>query len=373
MRTVRKIGFLIEEISETTPAQQLLDRFLIGHPRDGALRLNLKHEVSAYLPVTNNASELDERIEDHNLLVAPTAEAAMEHAHAAVLVSRKPGATANDRFLEIALGSLPEGAPCFVHGALATTLEKATRAMRLAASRKILLLAGTPLGVTWRLPEVDLPPETPLSEALIVVQGTAPGAEFHALEALLPVIERRQGGESGIRSVRFLEGKKVWDSGRRGAWSWPLLAAALSRSHTPQGDPVLDGRTQDLAGLGLVPTLAKSPRAWLLEHLDGLRTTLLVLDGVVADFNFAVRAGDGAITSAQVFRAPPPGEQHYSRLTSVIDDFFQTARPPWPIERNVLIAGALETFWKPAARSGQTFLTPELALKYRASPTSGGK
>src|SRR5207245_9531137 len=120
----------------------------------------------------------------------------------------------------------------------------------LAASRKIALLAGTPISVTWRLPPIDLTPGTPLTEALIVVQvsalaaqATPPfppaslrGAALHGLEGLLPVIERRRGGESGVRNIRFLEGKDLWRAGDKGLWSWPLLASALSRSHTPQGN-----------------------------------------------------------------------------------------------------------------------------------------
>jgi hypothetical protein len=191
------------------------------------------------------------------------------------------------------------------------------------------------------------------------------GAELHALEGLLPVIERRHGGASGVRSIRFLEGKELWKVGDRGIWSWPLLAAALSRSHSPQGDPVLDGRTQDLAGLGLVPKLARNPRGWLLEHRDGLRSAILVLDGVVADFNFAVKSRDGSIVSAQLFRAPAPAEQHFSRLAAVLEAFFRTGKAPWLIERNLLIAGLLEAFGRPSSRSGKIVPTPGLEIAYQ--------
>ena len=152
----------------------------------------------------------------------------------------------------------------------------------------------------------------------------------------------------------------VFSSSRgRGAMS---AASALSRSHSPQGDPVVDGRTQDLVGLGLVPKLARHPRGWRLEHRDGLHSTILVLDGVVADFNFAVRARDGSIVSAQLYRAPAPAEQHFSRLTAVLEDFFRTGKAPWPVERNLLIAGLLEAFSRPASRSGKVVPTPWLEI-----------
>ena len=377
---MRKLTFLLEEFSTPSPSQQLLDRFLMGYPRNGGFHKPAVGGISVYLPPTSE-SDFGMRREDFNLKVAPTVEQAVDGADAVVIVPRRPGAMANDRFSQIALARLPDGAACFIHGALSSNLDRGRALAKLAASRRIALLAGTPLSVTWRLPEVELPRDTALSEALVVVQinpppnqtpnsaqagsqGTLAGAELNALEGLLPVIERRRGGESGVRSVRLLEADEVWRAGRRKLWSWPLLAAALSRSHSPQGDPVLDGRTQDIVGLGLVPKLARRPQAWLLEHRDGLRTSILVLDGVVGDFNFAVRAADGRIFSAQLFRAPPPVEQHFSLLAAAVEDFFESRKTPWPLERNLLIAGLLETFRSPATRGGEAVAAPGLNIAY---------
>ena len=379
MRTLRKIAFLLEEFSKPSPAQQLVDRFLAGYVIHGEFRRSPFERASAYVMLSNNPPDLEQRTRDFKLSVASRAEQAVEDADAVIIASRKPGALANERFVQIALERTPEGAACFVHGALANSLERGHEFARLARSRQIALLAGTPLCVTWRLPEVNLPLATPLSEALIVVQAnpspgqTSPpsppsslrGAELQALEGMLPVIERRRGGESGVRSIRFIEGKELWKAGDKGNWSWPLLAAALSRSHSPQGDPVLDGRTQDLAGLGLVPKLARNPRGWLLEHRDGLRSAILVLDGVVADFNFAVKAQDGSVVSAQLFRAPAPAEQHFSRLAAVMEDFFRTGEAPWPIERSLLITGLLEKFGQPSSRTGRVVAAPGLEIAYQ--------
>lgn len=376
---MRKVTFLLEEFATPSPSQQLLDRFLMGYPRNGALHKPAIDEISAYLPPTNEG-DFGMRHDDFNLTIAPTVEQAVENADGVVIVPRRPGATANDRLAVIAVARAPEDAACFIQGVLGSNLQHGRALAKMAAARRIRLLAGTPLSVTWRLPQMELPQDTALSEALIVVQinpppspsqtgpqGTLAGAELNALEGLLPVIERRRGGETGIRNVRLLEGDEVWRAGDRKLWSWPLLAAALSRSHSPQGDPVMDGRTQDIAGLGLVPKLARHPQAWLLEHHDGLRTSILVLDGVVGDFNFAVRAADGRVFSAQLFRAPPPLEQHFSLLAEVVENFFQTRKLPWPLERNLLIAGLLEAFRNPATRAGKTIATPQLNIAYRFS------
>jgi hypothetical protein len=368
MRPLRRIAFLLEEFSTPSPAQQLLDRFLVGYPRDGQWHKFDDVTISAYLAVTSE-SDFGSRVEEHDLVIASTVERAIENADAVVIVPRRPGALANEDFVKLALELAPEGGACFVHGTLANSDISARAFAAQAAKRTINLLAGTAMGVTWRLPPIEVPADTPLTEALIVVQvstlfttssqpasaATLAGAELNALEGLLPRIEKRRGGESGVRAVRWMEGRELWRAGDKGQWSWPLLAAALSRSHTPQGDPVTDGRTQDLVGLGLVPKLARNPRGWLIEHRDGMRSAILVLDGVIADTTFALRAKDGPVFSAQLFRAPPPIEQHFSLLAAALEDLFRTGQSPWPLQRGILVAGLLETFRNSAAKSGRPF------------------
>src|ERR1051325_4447661 len=156
MRPLRKIAFLLDEFAAPSPAQQLLDRFLIGYPGDGTFHKLEGVRISAYLAVSFEAN-FAQRPEEHHLIVASTAEEAVTGADAVVIVSRRPGALANEAFLNITLRHAPEGAACFVPGALANGLAGARRFVATAAARRISLLAGTPLGVTWRLPPVDLP------------------------------------------------------------------------------------------------------------------------------------------------------------------------------------------------------------------------
>jgi hypothetical protein len=91
-----------------------------------------------------------------------------------------------------------------------------------------------------------------------------------------------------------------------------------------------------------VKKLARNPRGWILEHRDGLRSAILVLDGVVADINFAVRARDGALISAQLYCPPAPNRCEFDPFVGMLEDFFRTARRPWPLERTVVIAKFME-------------------------------
>ena len=200
-------------------------------------------------------------------------------------------------------------------------------------------IAGTAVRGAWLLPEIAIAKDTSLSKGLVVVQGEYPQAELEGLDALLPLVWR-EGAK--IRHVARLEGKDFWDVLKRDFW--PLVRSAISRSDSPQGDAVRDGRTQNVVGLGLLPTLVKSPRGWLIEHADGFQYVIAVMDGAVADYNVAVQTRAGGMVSAQVYRPPAPMEHHYSRLAAMLEGYFRTGVAPWPVEQNVLTAELMGRF-----------------------------
>ena len=133
--------------------------------------------------------------------------------------------------------------------------------------------------------------------------------DFDALEALQCMLERRKGGETGVKAVQLLEGDDVWAAGNAGRWSKDLLSSALSRSDTPMGLTVLDGRTQDLVASGVLPQLVKDPAAYCIEYTDGTRATLLLLNGAIMDYNISARVAGHGIVSTQFF-LPPASQRH---------------------------------------------------------------
>ena len=366
MAATRKIAALVEEFTVGSPAQQLVDRLLIGYPRAGRFQPAKAAQVTLHAPPdVAGKDEIDRRVKDHGLRRASSAESAIADADGIVVVPRGAGDVPAAALVDVAVRGARAGVHVFVHGALAKDVAVARRVADVAATRKVVLLAGSYLPATWRLPAVDLEPGTPISEALIVVVGEPGEAELLGLDGLLPVIERRRGGEAGVRSVRALAGDAIWQDG---TWSRELLAAAISRTNSPQGDPVKDGRTQDLVGLGLVEKLAREPVAYAIAHRDGLRSTVLVLNGVVADINFAVRTKTGQTVSAQLFR--PPMSHQWSALAEVIEPFLLGGPAPWPAKRGVLVAGLLDALRGARRQSGKTFDTPALGLRYAAAEAS---
>jgi hypothetical protein len=228
------------------------------------------------------------------------------------------------------------------------------------------MLAGSSVPVTWRLPDMDLPLGCEIEDALMVGEGGSDAMDFHALEGLQCMVERRKGGETGVRAVQLVEGDAVWKAGEDGRWSKELLTAALSRSDTPQGLTVKDGRTQDLVRNGELPKLVKNPWAYFIEYADGLKATLLMLDGAVTDFNFAARVKGMGVQSAQFLLTPEPNVTYSACLVSKVEEMFGSGRAPYPVERTLLVSGMLESCLTSRVQGHKRLETPHLSVKYQA-------
>lgn len=227
-------------------------------------------------------------------------------------------------------------------------------------------LAGSSLPVTWRLPDVDVPLGAEVEDALMVGVGGSDPMDYHALEALQCMIERRKGGESGVVAVQMLEGDEVWAAGDAGRWSWRLLEAALSRSDSPRGLTEVDGRTQDLIGTGELKRLVEKPAAYFVEYADGLKTTLLMLNGAVKDFCVAVKVrGEETPISTQFLLTPLENVTYSACLVSKIEEMLVTGRAPYPVERTMLVSGILEACLTSRVQGYARLETPELQVGYQ--------
>ena len=59
-------------------------------------------------------------------------------------------------------------------------------------------MAGSSLPVTWRTPSIDTPLNAEVEEAVCVCYGGVDSYDFHGLETLQCMVERRRGGEVGV-------------------------------------------------------------------------------------------------------------------------------------------------------------------------------
>jgi hypothetical protein len=256
------------------------------------------------------------------------------------------------------------GVPYFNHKQLSFSFDEAQSMVKTANRLRFPLVAGSSLPATWRLPDVDIPLGAEVEEAVMVGVG-GDGMEFDALDALQCMLERRKGGETGVKAVQLLEGDDVWAAGNAGRWSKDLLSSALSRSDTPMGLTVLDGRTQDLVASGVLPQLVKDPAAYCIEYSDGTRATLLMLNGAIMDYNISARVAGHGMVSTQFFLPPPPNVTYSACLAARIEQLFESRSTAYPVERALLTSGVLEACSHSRHRLNQRLETPQLAVSYQ--------
>ena len=153
--------------------------------------------------------------------------------------------------------------------------------------------------------------------------------------------------------------------------SLELLESALSRSDTPCGKTDEDGRTQDLLGNGELPKLVKEPAAYFIEHNDGLKTTLLMLNGAIRDYCFACKLeGEANPISTQFFLTPTPNVTYSACLVAKIWEMIETGVAPFPAERTLIVSGALESCLTSKVEDHQLLATPHLKVEYQAPAES---
>ncbi|MCS6859690.1 MAG: hypothetical protein NZT92_05150 [Abditibacteriales bacterium] len=240
--------------------------------------------------------------------------------------------------------------PVFNDKHLSYSWENAKWMYETARQMHIPFMAGSSLPVTWRKPPLELPLDCALEDALAVGYGDVEAYGFHALETLQCMIERRRGGESGVKAVQCLMGDEVWQAGDAGRWSWKLLQAALATDPKSQA--------------GDVRANVKEPVAFMMEHGDGLQSCVLMLNGQTSEFLFACKL-KGQILATDFWLQDGRPFAHFARLNDAIQKMFLTGKPTYPVERTLLTTGVLAFLMESKFQGGKRLETPELAVKYR--------
>jgi hypothetical protein len=365
-------------------AQHMGDRFLIGYPLHGKWHKGDMKVVSLYVDQKPEGDQSQERAKEFGFSVYPTISEALRcgtdklAVDAVLIIGEHGNYPKNDLgqvlypryefFKECVDVFQKDGraVPVYNDKHLSYSFEKAKWMVDQSKKMGFPMLAGSSLPVTWRLPDIELPLGCEIEEALMVGVGGSDPMDYHALEAMQCMVERRKGGETGVKSVQLVDGDAVWEDKR---WSRQLLVSALSRSDTPLGLTLKDARTQDLYGSGELRKLVERPSAYFIERNDGLRTTLLMLNGAIRDYNFAARIKGKGVASMQFFLSPTPNVTYSACLVSKIEELFTTGRAPYPVERTLIVSGALESCLQSRKQGGQLLSTPHLAVQYSGTRT----
>ena len=219
-----------------------------------------------------------------------------------------------------------------------------------AQELEVPFMAGSSLPLAWRSPWIEYDLEAPVEEALSMARGGLDSYGFHALETFQCMVERRKGGETGIVAVTCLEGEAVWRAMEKAVWSGELTDAVCAAVEQKEE--------------GEMEALCENPAVYLMEYADGLRTATLMLNGYMKGWGYAGRV-DGRVEGMEV-TLPDDPHAHFSYLSLNIQEMFLTGRPQYPVERTLLVSGALEALMDSRHRGHVRVETPHLNVSYRS-------
>ncbi|HJP32887.1 MAG TPA: hypothetical protein QGF95_20250 [Candidatus Latescibacteria bacterium] len=369
-------------------ANHMAERFLSGYPRDGRWHHPAFDVAGAFVEQSGDDDVSCQRARECGFTIYPTIAEALRlgtdqlAVDGVLLIAEHGEYPTNDIgqklypryefFSQIADVFRQDGrcVPVFNDKHLSYSFDKAQSMVATASELGFPLLCGSSLPVTFRLPPVELPLDGPMEEALMIGVGGSDAMDYHALEAMQCMVERRQGGETGVSAVQLIEGNDVWHAGQDRRWSRRLLEGALARSDSRSGTAIDDGRPQDLAHSGELEELVDEPSAYLIEYEDELRATLLMLNGAVQDYTFAAKLGGGEILSTQFLLPGAPNVVYSACLMQKAEEMFVSGQAPYPAERTLLVCGTLERCLRSRAEGHRRIETPELRVCYRAPGTS---
>lgn len=244
--------------------------------------------------------------------------------------------------------------PVFFDKHLADNFEDAKWIRDEAKRLNIPLMAGSSVPLAWRYPPVDTRRGKKLRQIVITSHGRLDSYGIHALEAAQALAERRDGGETGVARVRFIEGQEVWKQAASGLYDRALLDAALSR----QRDPVAPGRK--------VEEVVSKPGLMVVDHRDGLRVCVFVLEGAVREWAAAWREDGGEVGSTVFWTQELRPFYHFTFQLAGVSRFMRSGVPPWPLDRTLLTTGILDAVLVSRRDKGKVVETPWLGIAYQS-------
>src|SRR5262245_17578291 len=374
----KRVAAIITEYRHWSHADVIVSKILEGYLHDGKEfpRLRLASLYVDQFPTSDMSRNLARR---HNFTIYDTIEGAVtlgrkevavdgvlligEHGHyptnerGQLLYPRR-------RFFEAATNVFARyrrSVPVFNDKHLAATWTDAKWMYDRARDLHVPFMAGSSVPVTWRRPVLRIDRGAELIEAVQIGYGPFEGYGFHALEGMQCLVERRRGGETGVRAVQCLQGEAMWQAMDRGVFSRELLEAgmAIVPAHA-QGD-FRKLTIQDRRESGV----------FVIEYRDGFKAAVAMLNGWVHEgdggaFVGAIRQRGNAKPQVTHFYLQQPDPfAHFAYLLRAIDSHVNTGQAPYPVERTLLTTGILDAIMISKGEKNRRVDTPHLDIRYQ--------
>ncbi len=384
-----RIAFLGTVVRKHSHAQHFLDRHTMGYSWQGGWQASRLEVASVYIDQFPDDDLGRDRVKQHGLSLYPTIEEALTlggeklAVDGVVLIGEHGNYPDNDKgqklypryewFKKIigVFESSGRSVPVFNDKHLSTDWAQCVEMVEDSRRLGFPFLAGSSLPVTRRMPAIDMPFNAQLRESVCVAYGGVDSYDIHALETAQCMSERRAGGEVGVQQVHALRGENLFKrlAGDDCEVTRKLIVSALTRSHNL---PVEGGFPTDVPSLDWLQRNAPDTVGYLVEHRDGLRTTILLT--AIRDFNYAGMLRDGSLVSCQMY-LPMPGHgsttaDFFNPLVRHIEDTILHGKAPYPVERTLLTSGMVIGGVDSLFDGEKPIATPHLDIAYTPSRAS---
>ncbi len=384
-----KVAFLGTVVKTHSHAQHFLDRHTLGYTWKGGWQKPRVKVESVFIDQFPDDDLARGRVKRHGLRLYPTIEEALTcggqklAVDGVIIIAEHGDYPANEKgqrlypryewFKKVVNVFEQSGrsVPVFNDKHLSTDWQQCVEMVADSKRLDFAFLAGSSLPVTRRMPAIDMPYGAPLTESVCVAYGGVDSYDIHALETAQCMSERRGGGEKGVKQVLALRGDNLWNR----LWkndcevTRRLIVSALNRSHNL---PVMTGFPTDPTSMEWLQQTMPDTTGYLIEHNDGLRTTMLLTG--IRDFNYAGMLRDGSIVSCQMY-LPMPNRgsttaDFFNPLTRHIETTIIDRKAPYPVERTLLTSGMVIAGVDSLFAGEKPLATPHLGIKYTAPSAS---
>ncbi len=174
------------------------------------------------------------------------------------------------------------------------------------------LTGGSSIPTYFRKPEIDLAPDTPLKNGLVIGGMADEGATCHCIDVFQSFMDRRKGSETGVKSVQSIRGPEAWKWVEANPWANNLLEAVRKNFDFPPGH--FQGGGQGAGQQGARPQQARPQQQTnlcIVEYNDGIKAASISGNGVGWTFAGDI-AGQKDPTIISMLGWPGPISQYHA-------------------------------------------------------------
>ncbi|MES3018438.1 MAG: hypothetical protein V4721_11695 [Bacteroidota bacterium] len=220
------------------------------------------------------------------------------------------------------------------------------------------LTGGSSIPVYYRKPEIEVAIDTPIKNSIVLGGTGDEGGIFHAIDVLQCFVERRKGGETGVKSVQSIRGPETWKWIEANPWAGKLM------------DSVAKAFELDPASL----RGGNQANMCIVEYNDGTKAAVIPGRGVGWTWAGDI-AGQAQPTVISMLGWPGPFDQYHASNAQPhwITEMMVTKKEPFNAERLLLSTGItnhyMDSNWEGSKYTavGRKVETPVLNIKYKST------